>query len=258
VNPTDYFAGAAFGGPGWLRWAMLGVLLLAVALGAVFFAEKPKHAPQVYSPRLAWLRAWLYYCIVMVFGWVTGVLGYVLEQPLVAPGRTDDTAWLVLVTLCWVAAVWGYVYWWPRGTLTHGRRLYLLPTLVHGTLWGVSGGLLYLSVYALLEQFQLPALVNAVLLVLILSVYSPNYQLGWWDIYVSPPHNIRATNNGKVAFAHQPFLLVTLTLFVAYGDAAMYMLLLTFALAASAVAMRFPPFWLPDGGPVSRETALGD
>lgn len=236
---------------------MLGVLVLAALLGAGFFAEKPKHAPQVYSPRLAWLRAWLYYCTVLVFSWVTGVLGYVFEQPLVVPGRTDDTLWQGLVAACAAIALWGYGYWWPRGTLTHGRRLYVLPALLHGTAWGVCGGLLYLSIYALLEQFGFPALVNGVLLVAVLSVYSLNYQLGWWDIYVSPPHNIRATNNGKVAFAHQPFLLATLTLFIVYGDAGLYVLFLTFALAASALAMRFPPFWAPDGGRVSRETALG-
>jgi len=30
------------------------------------------------------------------------------------------------------------------------------------------------------------------------------------------------------------------------------------ALCASALALRFPPFWEKDGGPVSMETAIGE
>ena len=109
-----------------------------------------------------------------------------------------------------------------------------------------------------IEQFGFPGIVNALLLVAVLSVYNLNYQVGWWDIFVSPRHNLRATNNGKVLLSHQPFLIATLTLLVMYGDAGMYLLLSIFALACSAVAMKFPPFWLPDGGEVSRATAEGD
>jgi hypothetical protein len=258
MSPTTYFFDMAFGGPAWLRWAMLGVIVLGCALGALFFAARADRDPAIYSPRVAWLRAWIYYCFILVFSWVTGVLGFVLQQPLVAPGRTDDLLWLGLVAASWLVAIWGYVFWWPRGTLNHGRKLYVLPTLVHGAMWGLCAGLLYLSLYAILEQFGLPALANGVLLFGMLAVYSLNYQVGWWDIHVSPPHNLLATNNGKVALAHQPFLLVTLTYFVVYGDAGMFVLLTVFAMTCSALAMRFPPFWLPDGGAVSRHTAMGE
>jgi hypothetical protein len=258
MSPTNYFANAAFGGPPWLKWAMLGVIVLGIVNGAFFFSERAKHDPNRHSPRIAWIRAWVYYCFVILISWATGVLGYILERPLIAPGRLQDTTWLILVAICWLVSVWGYVYWWPRGTLTHGRKLYLLPALFHGCFWGICAGLLYLSMYAAIEQFGFPGIANAVLLVAVLSVYNLNYQVGWWDIHVSPPHNIRATNNGKVAFAHQPFLLATLTLLIMYGDAGMYVLLSMFALASSSVAMRFPAFWEPDGPPVSRDTAMGE
>jgi len=83
MEPTSYFAGAAFTGPGWLRWAMLAVIVLGIALGGVFFAARAEHDPKIYSPRLAWVRAWLYYCFVILFSWVSGALGYVLSNPLV-------------------------------------------------------------------------------------------------------------------------------------------------------------------------------
>ena len=254
---TNYFTGAAFGGPAWLKWAILGVMLLGLGIGAVFFTERAKHDPNVHSPKLAWIRAWVYYCIVILISWVTGALGVVLEGPLVPEGRTSDTTWLLVVSACWLIAIWGYVYWWPKGTLTHGRQLHLVLATVHGFFWGLCAGLLYLSMYAMLEQLGFPGYVNAILLFLVLSVYSLNYQVGWWDIYVSPPHNIKATNNGKVAFAHQPFLIASLTLLVMYGDASMYVLLTIFAMTCSSIAMRFPAFWEPDGGPVSRDTAMG-
>ncbi len=258
MSPTDYFAGAAFGGPAWLRWAMLGVMVLGVALGGFFFAGRADHDPGVYSPRLAWIRAWVYYCFVILFSWVSGALGYVLTNPLVPPDRSADAIWVALVSLCWLVSVWAYVYWWPRGTLTHGRKLYLLPALFHGAVWGACAGLLYLSMYAMLEQLGFPGIVNALLLIGVLSAYNLNYQVGWWDIFVSPPHNLRATNNGKVALAHQPFLIVTLTLLVMYGDAGMYVLLTVFAMACSSVAMRFPSPWADYSPPVSRATAMGE
>ncbi len=258
MSATQYFSGAAFGGPAWLKWLMFGVILAAIVIGAVFFSERAKHDPGRHSPRLAWIRAWVYYVVILLISWVTGALGYILEQPLVAPGRLQDSGWLLLVGACWLVAIWGYGYWWPRGTITHGRKLYWLPTLVHGIFWGLCAGLVYLSMYAVLEQFAFPGIVNGILLIAVVSVYSLNYQLGWWDIYVSPPHNLRATNAGKVALAHQPFLLVTLALLILYGDAGMFALLYIFAMTCSAIAMRFPPFWAPDGVPVSRETAMGE
>jgi len=258
MSATHYFAGAAFGGPAWLKWVVLGIIIAGIGIGALFFSERAKHDPQRHSPKLAWIRAWVYYVFVLLISWITGALGYVLEQPLIAPERLQDTGWLLLIAACWLVAIWGYAYWWPRGTITHGRKLYLLPTLVHGFFWGLCAGLVYLSMYAMLEQFGFPGIVNAILLIGVVSVYSLNYQLGWWDIYVSPPHNLRATNNGKVALAHQPFLLVTLTLLILYGDAGMFVLLYAFAMTCSAIAMRFPPFWAPDGVPVSRDTAMGE
>ena len=81
---------------------MLGVIIVAMAVGALFFSARGNHDPAIYSPRLAWIRAWVYYCFVILFSWVTGVLGYILERPLIAPGRLEDSTWLILVTLCWL------------------------------------------------------------------------------------------------------------------------------------------------------------
>jgi len=258
MSPTSYFIDAAFSGPDWLKWVMLVVIIFCIGLGAIFFSGRSDHDPSVYSPKLAWIRAWIYYCFVILFSWVTGALGTVLDHPLIAAGRLQDTTWIIVVAVCWAVTVWAYVYWWPRGTLTHDRKLYVLPTILHGAFWGICAGLLYLSIYAMLEQFAFPGIVNGVILVAILSAYNMNYQVGWWDIFVSPRHNIRATNVGKVTLSHQPFLLATLTLLIMYGDAGMFVMLSTFAMTSSAIAMRFPPFWEQGGDIVSRDTAMGE
>ncbi|MEC9375199.1 MAG: hypothetical protein VYA80_02370 [Pseudomonadota bacterium] len=258
MSVTNYFSQASFNGPSWLNWAMLALIFFSLGVGIVFFNERAKHDPNVHSPILAWIRAWVYYCIVILLSWVTGALGLVLSQPLIQEGRTNDSSWLILISICWLITIWGYAYWWPKGTLTHGRKLYIIPALVHGIFWGLCAGLLYLSMYAIIEQFDLPAVVNAIILILILSVYNTNYQVGWWDIYVSPPHNIRSTNIGKVLFVHQPFMISSLSLLVIYGDMVMYVLLTTFAMSCSSIAMRFPAFWEKDGVRVSRGTAMGE
>lgn len=241
-----------------IGWLTAGLLLAAAVLGLALFRERPRHAAMVYSPRLAWLRAGLYFCGVALLATQTGVMAALLAQPPLRAGQLSDPLWLGLTALCVALFAWGYLYWWPRGTLTHGRRLYLLPALLFGLAWGTSSALLLLSVYALLELLQWPAPVTALLAFLLIAIYNMNYQSGWWDLHVSPPHNVRAWNARKVLGAHNPFLLATLAHLVLFGNVLIFVGLYAAAMAASAVAMRLPPFWESDGPAVSVDSALGE
>jgi hypothetical protein len=207
---------------------------------------------------MAWIRAGLYFGAALILSWSLGVFQTVVHSPLATSAQLGDTTWVVFTACCFGVVGWAYFYWWPRGTLTHGRKLYLVPTVIYGLAWGLCTGLLYLSIYAILEQFQFPRLVNAVVFVLLLSVYNMNYQLGWWDMHVSPPHNIKATNAGKVLGAHNPFLFSSLAYLLIYGNVGIYVMLNGLALCASSVAMKFPPFWADDGIKVSTDTAIGE
>lgn len=235
-----------------------GLLLLAVLLGIALIIERPKHSPMVHSPRMAWIRAGLYFCAVGLFAWLSGVLPAIASQPLYTAAQLQDPVWIGLAVLCVALFAWGYLYWWPRGTLTHGRQRYLLASGLFGLAWGACGGLFLLSIYAVIEGFGLPVPAIAVVTLVIVAIYNINYQSGWWDIHVSPPHNIRDWNNKKVLGAHNPFLLATLTWFVLYGNAGLFVLLYACAISASAIAMRFPPFWEADGPAVSYDTAIGE
>ncbi len=258
MQPSHWFTAWRCADSPLVGWLVAALLLLAAVLGVLLFIERPRHAPMVYSPRLAWLRAGLYGCAVALLASQTGVLAALLAQPPLQPGQPSDPLWLGLTGLCVALFAWGYLYWWPRGTLHHGRRLYLLPALFFGLAWGASSALLLLSIYALLEALQWPAIVTALLTLLLIAIYNMNYQSGWWDLHVSPPHNIRAWNARKVLGAHNPFLLATLTHFVLFGNVAIFVGLYAAAMAASAVAMRLPPFWVADGPEVSLATASGE
>jgi hypothetical protein len=238
-------------------YLVLAVMLLAAVLGQLFIVLRGRHAENVHSPPLAWLRATLYFSVVLVISWATGVLHVLVRSPLVGPGNVGEPAWRWLTGLWLIALAWGYLYWWPRGTLTHGRRLYPLTQFAFGLAWGFSSGQLTLILWALIEDFGFARWLTAVSVFLLLSVYGQIYQSGWWDIHVSPPHNVRATNAGKVLFAHMPFLVIALTHFALFGDALLFVAFHALALAFSTVAMRFPPFWEKDGPPVSREIAIG-
>jgi len=238
-------------------WLVLGVLVFATVLAQVFLVVRNRHPADVHSPPLAWLRALLYFSVVLVVSWATGVLGQLAHEPWVRPGQATDPLWQGLTALWALATVWGYVWWWPRGTLTHGRPLHLPSQVPFGLAWGFTAAQLTLVLWALVEDFGFARWVNAVLVFFLLSGYGQLYQSGWWDIHVSPPHNIRATNAKKVLFAHLPFLAIGLTHFTLFGNTRLFAGFHALALACSAVAMRFPPFWAPDGPPVNRDTALG-
>ncbi len=256
MTGTNWFGRQSHSG-GWEDYAVLGLLILATVLAQVFLTARARHPDNVHSPPLAWMRAGLYFCIVLVVSWLAGVLPVLVHAPLATAAQMADPAWLALTALCVGLVVWGYLVWWPRGTLTYDRRLYPVAQVLFGLAWGCCSAQVPLILWAVIETFGFGRWINLALVVVLLSGYSQVYQSGWWDIHVSPPHNVRSWNAKKVLFGHMPFLLATLAHLALFGNAAVFVMLHAAAMACAAVAMRFPPFWEKDGPPVSRETAIG-
>lgn len=150
-------------------WLILGVLLFAAVLAQVFLVLRNQHPDNVHSPPLAWLRAALYFSVILVLSWATGVLGVLVHAPRVLPEQLANPLWLGLTAL-WVAATaWGYLYWWPRGTLTYDRKLYLVPQLLFGLVWGLCSAQLTLVLWALVEDFGFARWVTALLVFFLLD-----------------------------------------------------------------------------------------
>ena len=196
-----------------------------------------------YDPRSAWLRAVIYFVICFAIAHFTGALALVLSQPLASADNLHDVRWVLFTLLCIAVEVWGYVYLWPRGTLTHGRQLYWSVVLTFGLLWGLSEGLLFLSVFVLTSQWIASKLLVWIISFSVISTFLGLWHQFYWDIYVAPEHNILEWNIKKVLYAHIPNIVITLTYLSLYGNAGIFVLCQTFALVASTYFMRFPPFW---------------
>lgn len=256
MEPTEFFTAELRSG-GWEDFFVLALLVAGTLLAFGFLQARDRHPEGIYSPPLAWLRAGLYFCVVLIVSWLAGVLAAVVGAPLATATQLDDPLWVGLTALCVVLLLWGYVWWWPRGTLTYERRAHLPVQVPFGLAWGACSAQVPLVFWAVLEDFGFGRWWNALLVLVLLAGYSQVYQTGWWDIHVSPPHNIRAWNAKKVLLGHMPFLTALLVHFALFGSAGMFTLFYAAALACAAVAMRFPPFWEADGPAVSRETATG-
>jgi hypothetical protein len=195
-----------------------------------------------YDPRSAWLRAVIYFVICFAIAHFTGALALVLSQPLASADNLHDVRWVLFTLLCIAVEVWGYVYLWPRGTLTHGRQLYWSVVLTFGLLWGLSEGLLFLSVFVLTSQWIASKLLVWIISFSVISTFLGLWHQFYWDIYVAPEHNILEWNIKKVLYAHIPNIVITLTYLSLYGNAGIFVLCQTFALVTSTYFMRFPPF----------------
>ena len=90
MNPTNYFTmGYEFGGT-WDDYFIFAIFLICSVLGILLFRERSRHEPMVHSPPLAWLRAGIYACFVIIFSWVTGVFKVVMQSPLVTSEQAAD------------------------------------------------------------------------------------------------------------------------------------------------------------------------
>ncbi len=197
----------------------------------------------VYNPKSAWLRASVYFVVCLLIGWWTGALQAVFKTPLVTPKNLATAGFIPLTIACFAVILVGYGYIWPKGTLTHGRSLNLLSVIPFGLLWGVSEGVLFVSVWLILARWITTNWLLVLVTFLVLSTFKGMWHALYWDIYVSPEHNIDEWNIRKVLFAHVPNLLFTLTHLTLYHSAGLFVIWQVMALMLSTYFMRFPPFW---------------
>ena len=218
-------------------YALLG--LLGVLALLLFVGTRGKDT-RIYDAKMAWVRAWMYFCLCWLLSWITGVLPALLNAPLVNAEHVLHIGWQLYMVFAWCIVLFGYVYIWPKGTVTYNRRLYPLPTAVIGLVWGLSEAQLFLSFWAVGERFIDSPWLLAGFVYVLASLSNAFLHVLYWDRYVSPDHNIYQWNMKKVALAHNPVIILSLLYLVIWGDLWVSMLWLTFALLACAWAQKFP------------------
>ena len=186
---------------------------------------------------LAWRRGLVYLVACLVFGAFAEVFTS-LATPVGDLGVVRFWLW---TAACVAVILVGYWVIWPLGTLTHGRPLVPSAT-VFGVLWGLAEGVLFAGVWLLSDRW-LPSTVLAVgVTFVVLSAYLGLWHQFYWDLKVSPEHNIEEWNARKVLLVHIPNLAVTLPYLAVTDAVGVFVALQTLGLVGAARAMHFPGF----------------
>ena len=194
----------------------------------------------VYSASGAWVRACVYFALCLLASAYFGVLQRLFSEAVVTSSQLADPAWQVLTLAVSAQVVFGYFYFWPRGTVTHGRPRRLLAGTALGLLWGFCQGQLMLVTFDLIARAGLGPVASAGLMFVAWSVWAAIWQSRYWDVHIAPPHNIAAWNLRKVLAAHVPFLLLSVVHYALFANTLLFVAWQVVALTASALVMRFP------------------
>jgi hypothetical protein len=225
--------------------ASLIVGAVAALLVSIYLVRFRHHAPDVYVPQAAWLRAGIYFCACYLAGIATGVFDSLLSSPIATPEQVADGAWwswLVGLILLVTAAYWGI---WARYTLRFDRRLEVVPQVAFGLLWGAASGLLFLSFYRLAQvvgrnwawwQVWLLAYV-------LIAIWQWLWQDYVWDVYISPEQDSPWSIKLKVVATHIPNITACLIFFALYENYAIFVALQTWVLVGASLGMRMPAPW---------------
>lgn len=192
-----------------------------------------------HRPRRAWTLGVVYFAGCWLVAAATGALGTLGSGFWLGDADPRDTGFWLLTGATAIAAFVGYWIIWPLGTDTHGRP-FRQAAVGFGVLHGVSEGLLYLSAWLVVfRRFGATATTVATTLVVI-AVFNAMWRTWWWDVWVTPVHNIPAWNARKIVAVHIPVLLLALIHVTLYRSRTLFVGFETIALVGSAIYMRFP------------------
>ncbi len=206
-----------------------------------------------YDPVAAWLRAFTYFALCWAVGFASGGVATIAAAPWLEPGQTESWLWWLLTGIVFGIATIGYWVVWARGTRPHGRRVSWPETPLFGLVWGVSEGVLLASVWVVLTRLWRGLVGDGTLsdalvvasAILVLSLWIALWHALYWDIHISPEHNIVEWNLIKVAAVHTPNVVFSICWLTAWEDIRLFVVAQTIALLGSAMTMPFPSFARP-------------
>ncbi len=229
----------------WEARFVLGSLACVLVLALSLFRLNRQRTSDVYDPQRAWLRAGIYFLCCFLLSWAAGVLPVLRSSPIARVGQLSDPLWWVATAALAAVILFGYGVIWRRGTVSHGRPLFVISTLAFGIAWGFATGELLLSVWSLIEKAGFGPIAKAVGTYLVGGTLNGLWHSKYWDIRVSPDHNILECNTTKILLAHTPNLLFSLAHLALFANPYVFVLGQVVALTISTTVMHFPPFWGP-------------
>jgi hypothetical protein len=189
-----------------------------------------------YDAGKAWRRAFIYFAVCWLIAVPTEA--FALLSVRVA---AIDGLWWWGTGIGLIVSFVGYWIIWPMGTTTSGRMLHAGWASLFGVTWGVSEGVLLISVWAVVDDLVSPEWLAVALSFLLFGGLSAVWHARYWDVRIAPVHNIPEWDRVKVALVHSPFLLIVLVHIARYGQGRVAVAMYTVALVGASIAMRFPP-----------------
>ncbi len=228
---------------------MIDVFAVAIAvvlagLAAVYFFRYRTHPWDIYYPKLAWLRAGLYFCSCYLLSYWSGAMELLVASPIATPAQLAETRWQLFTAGYYIFIFVAYAGVWSYFTPVFERRSNRLVSAVFGFLWGSSSGQLFLSIWLLVGRAGMPEWGTWLVTFLILGAYQPNWHNIYWDHYIAPEHDTPMTQKIKALGCHIPNLAIGLTHLAFYDSYVLFVSAQVIACMSAALGMRYPAPWV--------------
>ncbi len=222
----------------------IGIAMLLAVLAGTWFLRFRHHPWDIYYPKLAWLRAGMYFCACYLLSYWSGALRLLVESPVAAPEQLADPGWRYFTAGYYLFIFVAYAGVWSYFTPVFERRSNRLVSATFGFLWGLSSGQLFLSLWLLVGRLGMPEWGTWLVTFLILGVYQPNWHNIYWDHYIAPEHDTPMTQKIKALGCHIPNLAIGLTCLTMHGSYLVFVSAQVIACVSAALGMRYPAPWV--------------
>lgn len=202
-----------------------------------------RHPWDIYYPRLAWLRAGIYFCCCYLLAYFSGAMQLLVSSPIATPDQLADRNWILFTAGVYAFILAAYTGVWVYFTPVFERRRHTLVSGLFGFLWGSSSGQLFLSVWLLVGRLGMPEWGTWIVTFLLLGAWQPNWHSIYWDHYIAPEHDTPLTQKIKALGCHIPNLAIGLTHLTLYDNYFIFVSAQVLACVSAAVGMRFPAPW---------------
>ena len=220
-----------------------GMLVIGITLGAIYWIKYRGTPIDVWKPKIAWIRAFIYFSFCNLVIAASGTLERIFSEPLFTVDQTSDPLWIIYLIICFVYVIFAYLIVWPRSTLNFNRKYQLGSQIIFGLVWGFSTGGLLLSFYHLWSMAVLVNWAKFLLTFISAGLWQYFIQAYFWDIYVSPEHDTPRSLIVKTFVCHVPNMLLSLGFLTIWNNYGIFLLIFIIALLSSTISQRFPAPW---------------